>query len=1043
MSGRKLPLGRGNRSTLNVQRPTSNCAPRKVERWKLNVGSCLLFALLAGATNLPATNLPPATVSFLDGSFLRGEIQSLDGETLKWLHPNARAPIEFTTTNLSYIRLPQRVLDLPTNAAPVCRVVLAGGDEFEGRLVALDADSFEVETWFAGRLRGRRAGLQSLAFYGSSQTALYDGPRAANEWKISSGAATVNRAGLDIFGGRNFAFPLGQPAVPVVNVEVPPRIDVVPASKPPLTPQELVAQLKAEIASLGEKVLPAVKQTLEKRLQDAEAIVAKQAARRAFTVEELARLSDDAERSATVAVFLKTDLVKEALKASQTSEATLERWFADFKDPNDWAKDEAKAARFKVMLRAEVDVLVRRLQGRAAAFVEMSPEALPALPLPVPANAAVPERLVREPVRVPANAIPPPPAPAVDPVAQALRLEIQRKVGEGAVRAGELPPLAPAVLPPNAPERAGNLKPTAAEISRLSSTARFSNTIADYLKSDLVKLAVDSGLVKLDAVKDELDKQVAAGAIERTALRRDGALLAARLLRELEHLKNDPLAASLARTQELLAGVRPAPMAPIAPPLALPPPAVGDAAQWQAAADISKKVSAATQLATSAEWLKSDLMQAAMDAGLVSQRAEEEWLARQERNLEGSNEAVRAGQLKLILQAEAMLLGIRLLNAKAPAVAAGTVQGYEQARERTLVQLGQMAEVRAVGNAAADVLAQARARVAGGLAQPEVIFGNAEAAFAGRAALAPASAANAAWQFRDGAYYSTSVGTLGRECFLPAKARIEFDLAWKGQPYFRFSFYTRSTDNYDFNDGWQFYTSSSGYIYSMRRSGMGATSSSGARVPQMLAKNSVRFTFLVNTEKETVVLLADGERVHEWKTLGSPGNGTGIIFYNYNASSRVRVSDIRVAPWDGRERDVDLPGAPGTDPDKLVEVPPADSAVVEFVNSDRATGTLHGIRDGKLAFNPAGTKLEIPVARAALITFPVSDAAPPAPAAKGVQLTLHRNERLTLMLEKWDAAEVLAVSPVFGKLKLKPEAVRTLRFNPSAPRGATDEWSGP
>ena len=104
--------------------------------------------------------------------------------------------------------------------------------------------------------------------------------------------------------------------------------------------------------------------------------------------------------------------------------------------------------------------------------------------------------------------------PAVDPVAQALRLEIQRKVGEGAVRAGELPPLAPAVLPPNAPERAGDVKPTAAEISRLSSTARFSNTIADYLKSDLVKFAVDSGLVKLDAVKAELDKQVAAGAIE-------------------------------------------------------------------------------------------------------------------------------------------------------------------------------------------------------------------------------------------------------------------------------------------------------------------------------------------------------------------------------------------------------------------------------------------------------------------------------------------------------------------------------------------------
>ena len=45
----------------------------------------------------------------------------------------------------------------------------------------------------------------------------------------------------------------------------------------------VIPELKAEIASLGEKVLPGVKQTLEKRLQDAEAIVVKQAARRAFT----------------------------------------------------------------------------------------------------------------------------------------------------------------------------------------------------------------------------------------------------------------------------------------------------------------------------------------------------------------------------------------------------------------------------------------------------------------------------------------------------------------------------------------------------------------------------------------------------------------------------------------------------------------------------------------------------------------------------------------------------------------------------------------
>jgi hypothetical protein len=804
----------------------------------LKVGRCLLFVLLAGSITLPATNLPPATVSFLDGSFLRGEIGALSGDTLRWLHPNARVPIEFSTTNLNLIRLPARQPATATNASPVCRVLLASGDEFEGQLLLLDGDSFEIETWFAGKLRGQRAGLQSLAFYHSSQTALYDGPRAADEWKISTGAATVNRAGVDLFGGRNIVF---GGAVPVAPAVIPPPI-AQPIPAPAIRPANPA---------------PAV-------------------ARRAFTVEELTRLSDDAEKSATVAVFLKTDLVKEALKASQTSQAALEKWFADFKDPNEWAKDEAKAARFKVMLRAEVDVLVRRLQGRAAPFVE-SGEVAPApapLPLPIPNAEARPVR--------------------------------------------------------------------------------------------------------------------------------------------------------------------------VAPAVALPAGAVGDLAQTQVAADILKKVSAASALGTGAELLKSDLILAAVEAGVASQRAEEDWLARQERNLQGGNENLRNSQLKLVLQAEAMLLGIRLIREKAPQAAGLYVPNWEQARDRNLALIAQQVEARAVGNAAADVLAQARERALGALQlnNPNLALAmGAEGALAGR--IATMANANAAWQFRDGAYYSTGVGTLGRECQLPTKARIEFDLAWKGQPYFRFSFFTRSTEHYDYSDGWQFYTSSSGYIYSMRRSGMGATSSSGARVPQMLAKNSVRFTFLVNTEAETVVLLADGEKVHEWKSLGSPGPGTGIVFYNYNSSSRVRLSDIRVAPWDGRERDAaEPPGTPGTDPDKLVEVPPADSALVEFANRDRATGTLHGIRDGKLAFNPAGTRLDIPLARAALISFPVADA-PALPKAEGVQVTLHRNERLTLALEKWEAAEIIAVSPVFGRLKLKPESVRALRFNPAAPRGATDEWSGP
>ena len=86
--------------------------------WALSI----LWSLGIGHWSFAQAPLPPATVSFLDGSFLRGEVESLNSEVLKWRHPNARQPIEFTTTNLNSIRMPARSLALPTNSAPVCQI---------------------------------------------------------------------------------------------------------------------------------------------------------------------------------------------------------------------------------------------------------------------------------------------------------------------------------------------------------------------------------------------------------------------------------------------------------------------------------------------------------------------------------------------------------------------------------------------------------------------------------------------------------------------------------------------------------------------------------------------------------------------------------------------------------------------------------------------------------------------------------------------------------------------------------------------------------
>jgi len=496
-----------------------------------------------------------------------------------------------------------------------------------------------------------------------------------------------------------------------------------------------------------------------------------------FNEAELAPLVAAAEKSRTLADFLKSELVRTALAEKQTSRAVLEQWFAEFGQPTDWQNDPVKTARFSAMLRAEVHLLERRLTGKAAPFDEQRP-----LALPVAAAPAAPDELART--------------------------------------------------------------------MQMMNEAKKAETVETFLKSDLVK--------------------------------------------------------------------------------------------------------------------------AAIAAGQASERALERWFEDFAKPAELQADPQKAARFGERVRAEAALLAGRLLPRPNPPPP--------------------------LAMPVADIDVQPPA-------QPQP--------------------AGPSWIFRNGAFYSVSTGTLGRECNLPAKARVEFDLAWKGQPYFRFQFYTRSVEHFDFSDGWQFYSSASGLLYPMRRSGGAVTS---ARVPQMVNKNSVRLTFLLDTDKESVTVLADGEKVQDWRGLGRPGNGTGIVFYNFNVNARLRVSNIRISPWDG---------AAGEAPAEAE----AQEATVKFVNQDRASGAIQEIQQNRLVLQAAGGRLEIPITRVATIALPTPAAATTTNSGS-VQLSLHRNERLTLALERWEGEVITATSPVFGQLRLQPAAVRSLRFNPTAPRAVTDEWGG-
>lgn len=323
-----------------------------------------------------------------------------------------------------------------------------------------------------------------------------------------------------------------------------------------------------------------------------------------------------------------------------------------------------------------------------------------------------------------------------------------------------------------------------------------------------------------------------------------------------------------------------------------------------------------------------------------------------------------------------------------------------------------------------------RVVLAGGLINfdPNLIINGRVAAQAGQAAVPTNS-----WVFHNGAFYSMAVGSLGRDFKLPPQSRIEFDVAWKGTPSLRFALYTDALDQFDYSSGYQLYLSSS-YIYMMRRAGANVAGavmpSTTVRLPTMTQKNRIHFEFRCNNEKGTVALFADGVLVQEWKDSGGPMPGRGISFYSQRSDLALRISNLRVSAWDGRN-------------DEPAPAALAQETTVLLVNGDRVSGKLGAIKDGRMSFETPQAKLNVPLQRAVQIHLACDGTNTPPHAAAEVQASLHGGEKVSLQLEKWEDGKAHGTSAVFGKVSLNPQWVRQLLFNPHRPRLAADEFAFP
>jgi small nuclear ribonucleoprotein (snRNP)-like protein len=199
---------------MNVERVTSlkRCIVTSLHRWATGT-VCLLLLISTSATAQTDTNAAAKqTVQFLDGSALRGQLQSVDRSSgIQWSHPEARNPIPFQPTNIEEIRFEPKgtagSIDAP------CRFRFANGDDLFGTFTAMTEDTVTMDTRFGKNLKVPRSTIDSISFLAKAFTVLYEGPTSITGWNLGRGnVAWKYRDGALVTEGvgtigRNFNLP--------------------------------------------------------------------------------------------------------------------------------------------------------------------------------------------------------------------------------------------------------------------------------------------------------------------------------------------------------------------------------------------------------------------------------------------------------------------------------------------------------------------------------------------------------------------------------------------------------------------------------------------------------------------------------------------------------------------------------------------------------------------------------------------------------------------------------------------------------------------
>lgn len=285
------------------------------------------------------------------------------------------------------------------------------------------------------------------------------------------------------------------------------------------------------------------------------------------------------------------------------------------------------------------------------------------------------------------------------------------------------------------------------------------------------------------------------------------------------------------------------------------------------------------------------------------------------------------------------------------------------------------------------------------------------------------------WEYRDGSFVATAAGTLGRDFRLSGSSSLAFDLSWNGDFSLILAVYTSVLDRFDYSSSSYMFYLRPGYVTLQRvQAGAGAINLGQAQIPEMGNKSKLRMEIRANQADATLGLLVNERLVQRWKDgAGFLNQGSGAVFFAQLDGPSIRISNIKVAQWEG---DFGL---------DLSTNAPSKEDLIYLINRDKITGTLKNLQTATLSVFAAQTNLDIPLSRVSQICLGNAATNPPSASPWEVRAFFAGGGTISFQLQQWKDGLVTGNSRNFGKLELDPQYLRQLQFNLAAAKSSSDE----